>query len=92
MTASARVQAWQRRKQAAGLCRACGREPLADNRFCAACREKSRTQARNYQRRKAGKPLDAPVAKTGRPAGRLTKAESDAILKRALTLRRERTD
>lgn len=57
---------WQHKQIKEQNCRQCG-EPKVDKNHCAACAEKLRTRARNRYRLRAGIPLEAPLAKNGRP-------------------------
>ncbi len=53
---------YQKRMRAQGRCRVCGKK--ANGAFCTKHALAHRTRSRNWRRKKAGIPLDAPVAKT----------------------------
>lgn len=57
---------WQRNQLKKQNCRQCG-EPKVDRNHCAVCAEKLRIRARNRYRLLKGIPLEAPLAKNGRP-------------------------
>jgi hypothetical protein len=51
---------WQLKKKLEGKCMICGKDSVSHT-FCAEHQEARRTQMRNWQRRKRGIPLDAPL-------------------------------
>jgi len=66
------VKKHQDKLRAKGICLSCCRRKAnrgagSTLRFCAKCAEAVRKRARDYYRAKKGKPLDDPIAKTGRP-------------------------
>ena len=61
-----RQSRYQHRRHAEGKCWQCG-QPVVDGWRCAPCREKKRTNSRNFYRKKHGIPLNAKKLNPGRP-------------------------
>ncbi len=61
-----RQRLWQIRQAKAGRCGYCGRAAKGLAGHCRSCREKKRRLSRNYYRRKAGIPTEAPLGLAGR--------------------------